>query len=58
MERRSYGKMESLPLRPTYIGEKGRTLGKTYGFQVRSYWENLWGTPWEPDGNMLRTMEE
>jgi len=27
--RRSYGKMESLPLRPTNIGVKGSTLGKT-----------------------------
>jgi hypothetical protein len=29
--RRFYGKMECLPLWHTYIGEKGRTLGKTYG---------------------------
>jgi len=28
--RRFYGKMECLPLWPTYIGEKGRTSGKTY----------------------------
>jgi hypothetical protein len=27
--RRFYGKMKCLPLWPTYIGEKGRTLGKT-----------------------------
>jgi hypothetical protein len=48
--RRSYGKMKSLPLRPTYIGEKGRTLGKTFGIQVRCCWEhigNLKGTYWE-----------
>jgi len=23
------------PLSPTYIGEKGRTLGKTYGIKAR-----------------------
>jgi hypothetical protein len=28
-KRRFYGKMEYLPIWPTYIGEKGRTLGKT-----------------------------
>jgi hypothetical protein len=27
--RRIYGKMECLPLRPIYTGEKTRTLGKT-----------------------------
>jgi hypothetical protein len=46
--RRFYGKMEFLPLWPTYIGEKGRTLGKTYGIKVRCYWEHHWGTHWEP----------
>ncbi len=45
----------SLPLRPTYIGEKGSTLGKTYGIQVRYCWEHLWGTHWEPDGNLKGT---
>jgi hypothetical protein len=29
--RRFDGKKESLALWPSYIGEKGRTLGKTYG---------------------------
>jgi hypothetical protein len=45
--RRFSGKMECLPLWPSYIGEKGRTLGKTYGIRVRCYWEHLWGTHWE-----------
>jgi hypothetical protein len=47
---------------PTYIGEKGRTLGKTYGIKARL----LLGTPlghtlgihWELDGNMLGTKEK
>jgi len=39
--------MEGLPLWPTYIGEKGRTLGKIYGIKVRCYWEHPWGTYWE-----------
>jgi hypothetical protein len=30
------------------MGEKGRTLGKTYGIKARCYWEHLWGTHWEP----------
>ncbi len=55
---RSYGKMESFPLRPTYIGEKGSTLGKTYGIQVRCCWEHLWGTHWEPYVNPLGTWRE
>jgi hypothetical protein len=42
-----YGTMECFPIRPTYIGEKGRTLGETYGIEVRFYWEHLWGTHWE-----------
>jgi hypothetical protein len=45
--RRFYGKMECLPLWPTYIGEKGRTLSKIYGIKVRCYWEHPWGTHWE-----------
>jgi hypothetical protein len=67
--RRFYGKMECLPLWPTYIGEKGRTLGKTYGIKARCYWEHLWrthcepvehvenvmGTHWELERNMLGT---
>jgi hypothetical protein len=36
-----YGKMECLPLWPTYIGEKGRTL--TYGIKMRCI-ENTLGT--------------
>jgi hypothetical protein len=53
--RRFYGKMKCLPLWPTYIGEKGRTLGKTYGIKVRCYWEQPWGTNWEPIGNLKGT---
>jgi hypothetical protein len=53
-----YGYMECLPLWPTYIGEKGRTLGKTYGIKARSYWEHSWGTHWELNGNMLGTKEK
>jgi hypothetical protein len=52
--RRLHGKMKCLPLWPSYIGEKGRTLGKTYGIKARCYWEHPWGTHWEP-GNILRT---
>jgi hypothetical protein len=29
---------------PGYIGEKGMILGKTYGFDIRCYWEHPWGT--------------
>jgi hypothetical protein len=39
--RRFYGKMDCLLLWPTYIGEKGRTLGKTYVIQARCYWEHM-----------------
>ncbi len=38
------------------LGEKGRTLGKTYGIKARCYWEHPWGTIWELDGNMLGTV--
>jgi len=33
--RRFCGTMETLSLWPTYIGEKGRTLGKTYGIKAK-----------------------
>jgi hypothetical protein len=56
--RRFYVKMKCLPLWPTYIGEKGRTLGKTYGIKVRCYWEHPWGTHWEPDRNLKGTCWE
>jgi len=56
--RRFYGKMECLPLWPTYIGEKGRTLGKTHGIKVRCYWKHPWRKHWEPDGNPLGTWRE
>jgi hypothetical protein len=38
--RRFFGKMKCLSVWPTYIGEKGRTLGKTYGIKARCYWEH------------------
>jgi len=46
------------PFWPTYIGEKGRTLGKTYGINARYYWEHPWGTHWELEWNMLGTKEK
>jgi hypothetical protein len=53
--RRLYGKMKFLPLWPINIGEKGRTLDKTYGIPRRCYWEHPWGTYWESDGNLKGT---
>ncbi len=53
-----YGEMECLILWPTYVCEKGRTLGKTYGIKARCYWDHPWGTHWEPrepDENPLGT---
>jgi hypothetical protein len=52
LNRKFYGKMECLPLWPSYLGEKGRTLGKTYGIIKRGaigntcgeHIENLMGT--------------
>jgi hypothetical protein len=46
--RKLYGKLKCLSLRPKYTGEKGRTLGKTYGINARCYWEHPWGAHWEP----------
>jgi hypothetical protein len=43
-----YGKMQCLFLWPSYIGAKGRTLGKRYGIKARCYWEHPRGTHWEP----------
>jgi len=45
--RRFHGKMKCISLWPNYIGEKGRTLGKTYGIKARCYWVHPWGTHWE-----------
>jgi hypothetical protein len=50
-KRRLYGNMKSLSLWPTYIGEKRRTLGKTYGIKGRCDWEHPYGTHWEPVTN-------
>jgi hypothetical protein len=50
--------MECLWLWPTYVGEKGRTLGKTYGIKAWCYWEYPWGTHWELEGNMLGRKEK
>jgi len=47
---RFYGQMECLPLWPTDIREKGRTLSKIYGIKARCNWEHSWGTHWEPVG--------
>jgi hypothetical protein len=54
--KRFNGKMKCLPLWPSYIGEKGRTLGKTYEIKVN--WEHPWEAPWELEGNMLGTCWE
>jgi len=56
--RKFYGKMKCLLPLVQYIGEKGRTLGKTYGIKARCYWEHPWGTHWELEGNMLGTKEK
>jgi hypothetical protein len=53
--RRFYEKMQCLFLWPTYIGEKGRTLDKTYGIKVRCYWDHPWGTHREHIGNLMGT---
>jgi len=53
-KKRFYGKIKCLPPWLTYIGEKGRTLGETYGIKARCHWEH----PWEPDGNMLGTKKK
>jgi len=37
----------SSPFGPIYIGEEGRTLGKTYGIKARCYWEHPWEMHWE-----------
>jgi hypothetical protein len=65
----SMERLQCFSLWPMYIGEKGRTLGKTYGIKARCYWEhpggthwkprehigNLMGIHWELEGNMLET---
>ncbi len=52
--RRFYWKTKCLPLWPTYIGEKGRTLGKTYWIKARYHCEH----PWEHIGNLKGTKEK
>ncbi len=42
--RRFYWMMKFLPLGPTWMGAKGRTLGKTYGINERCYREHLGST--------------
>ncbi len=42
--RRLFGKNGASRLWLTYIGEKWRTLSKTYEIKMRCYWEKPWGT--------------
>jgi hypothetical protein len=51
------GQIKCLPIWPTYVEEKGRTLDKRYGIKVRCYWEHPSGTRRELEGNMLGTKE-
>jgi len=51
-----YGKMECLSLWCTYISEKGKTLGKTFGIKARCDWEHPWGTHWKPVGNKRKIL--
>ncbi len=46
--------MECLPLWPMSVGEKGRTLGKTYGIKVRYYWEHV-GNKWKLKNSLSLT---
>jgi len=52
--KRFYGKMECLPIWPTYINENRRTLGKTYGIKMRF----IGNTLWEHIGNLKKTCSE
>jgi len=47
---------ECVSLWPTYIGEEGRTLGKTYGIKTTCYWEHPWGTHWKPREHIKNLM--
>ncbi len=49
-----YEKMECLMFWPSYVHERGRTLGKTYGIKARCYWDHLG----EHIGNLMRTCWE
>jgi hypothetical protein len=40
----SMERWSAMTLWPRYKGEKGKTLGKTYGIKVRYYWEHI-GSP-------------
>jgi len=63
-----YGKMEFLPLSPTYIGEKGRTWAKHMGSKRGNIGNalgehignlgNKWKICCELEGNMLGTKEK
>jgi hypothetical protein len=55
--RKFYGKKKCLALWPRYIGEKGRTLGKTYGIKAKviTIGNTLGGAHWELIGNWKGT---
>ncbi len=54
--RRFYGKKKCLALWPSYIGEKGRTLGNTYGIKAKML--TIGNTLGEHIGNSLATGRE
>jgi hypothetical protein len=41
-----------------YIDEKGKILGKTYGFEIKCYWEHPWGTTLEHVRNTSTILEK
>jgi hypothetical protein len=45
----------SVPIWPTYVGEKWKTLGKPYGIKVLRYWEHN-GEHMEILGNTIENM--
>jgi len=55
--KRFYRRVKCHSLWPSYIREKGRTLGKTYGIKVRCYWEHAW-EPRKHIGNLMKTWRE
>jgi hypothetical protein len=44
------------PLAHLYRWKVEDFVGKTYGIKMRCYWEQPWGTHWEPHGNLNGNM--
>jgi hypothetical protein len=51
----SFERWSASPFGPPIYVRRGGLWGKTYGIKARCHWEHPWGTPWERIENLMGT---